>query len=106
MHKLLNRRPDGIHNFAPQPGTNILNRASFKGRCTVQKVDRSTGLVVQSLGNYSMTVDARDGDVLTPRQGDAYAVTILDNTGVIWKRVGTNASPLPLGGGNVMVKGK
>lgn len=33
-----------------------------------------------------------------------YAVTILDNTGVIWKRVGTNASPLPLGGGNVMVR--
>ena len=96
----------GFLNFAPHPGTNILNRASFKGRCTVQKVDRSTGLVVQSFGNYSMTVDARDGDLLTPKQGDAYAITILDNTGVIWKRVGTSASPLPLGGGNVMVKGK
>jgi hypothetical protein len=96
----------GYLNFAPEPGTSILNRSSFKGKCTVQKVDRSTGAVVQSFGNYTMIVDARDGDLLTPRQGDAYAITILDNNGLIWRRVGTNTSLLPLGGGNVMVKGK
>jgi hypothetical protein len=96
----------GFLNFAPEPGTTILNRSSFKGRCTVQKIDRSTGAVVQSLGNYTMIVDARDGDLLTPSQNDGYAVTILDNTGVIWKSVGTGSAPLPLGGGNVMVKAK
>jgi hypothetical protein len=96
----------GYLNFGPEPGTSILNRSSFKGKCTVQKIDRSTGVIVQSFGNYTMIVDARDGDLLTPRQGDAYAITILDNTGIIWRRVGTNTSLLPLGGGNVMVKAK
>lgn len=96
----------GYLNFGPEPGTSILNRSSFKGKCTVQKIDRSTGVIVQSLGNYTMIVDARDGDLLTPRQSDAYAITILDNTGIIWRRVGTNTSLLPLGGGNVMVKAK
>jgi len=63
-------------------------------------------MIVQSFGNYTFTVDTRDGDLLMPRQGDAYAITILDNNGLIWRRVGTNLSLLPLGGGNVMVKAK
>ena len=42
---------------------------------------------------------------MTQLQG-AYAITILDNNGVIWRRVGTNTALLPLGGGNVMVKAK
>jgi hypothetical protein len=96
----------GFLNFAPEPSTNTLNRTSFKGKCNIQKVDRSTGLTVQTLGNYTFTVDARDGDLLTPRQGDAYAITILDNNGLIWRRVGTNTALLALGGGNVSVKGK
>ena len=95
----------GFLNFATEPGTSILNRASFKGRCVVQKIDPSTGMVVQSFGNFTFTVDGRDGDLLVPRQGDAYAITIIDNNGVIWRRVGTNTSLVPLGGGNVLVKG-
>jgi hypothetical protein len=59
---------------------------------------------VASFGNFSFTVDARDGDLLVPPQGDAYAITILDSNGVIWRRVGTNTSLVPLGGGNVNVK--
>jgi Big-like domain-containing protein len=96
----------GFLNFSTEPSTSILNRTSFKGKCVVQKVDRTTGAVVASFGNFSFTVDARDGDLLTPRSFDAYAITILDNNGVIWRRVGTNIALLPLGGGNVMVKGK
>ncbi len=96
----------GFLNFSTEPGTSILNRSSFQGKCVVQKINRSTGAVVASFGNYTFSVDARDGDLLTPRSFDAYAITILDNNGVIWRRVGTNIAPLPLGGGNVMVKGK
>ncbi len=96
----------GFLNFSTEPGTTVLNRSSFKGKCVVQKIDPSTGLVVQSFGNFTFTVDARDGDRLVPSQGDAYAITILDNNGVIWRRVGTNTALVPLGGGNVMVKGK
>jgi hypothetical protein len=96
----------GFLNFSAEPGTSIFNRSSFKGRCVVQKVNRTTGAVVESLGNFSFTVDGRDGDLLLPRQGDGYAITILDNNGVIWRRVGTNLALVPLGGGNVMVKAK
>ena len=96
----------GFLNFSTEPGTSVLNRSSFKGRCVVQKIDRTTGAIVASFGNFTFTVDARDGDLLTPRSFDAYAITILDSTGVIWRRVGTNTALLPLGGGNVMVKGK
>jgi hypothetical protein len=96
----------GFLNFSTEPGTSILNRTSFKGKCVVQKVDQTTGVIVASFGNFSFTVDARDGDLLTPRSFDAYAITVLDSSGVIWRRLGTNAALLPLGGGNVMVKAK
>jgi len=96
----------GFLNFSTEPATSILNRSSFKGKCVVQKVDRTTGLVISSLGNFTFTVDARDGDLLTPHSYDAYAITILDTNGVMWRRLGTNTALLPLGGGNVMVKGQ
>ncbi|HEX5887611.1 MAG TPA: Ig-like domain-containing protein [Pyrinomonadaceae bacterium] len=96
----------GFLNFANEPGTSTPNRASFAGKCTVQKVDPATGAVVASFGNFSFTVDTRDGDLLAPPQRDAYAITVLDNTGVIWRRVGTNTSLIPLGGGNVNVKAR
>src|SRR5689334_21400673 len=96
----------GFLNFSTEPSTSILNRTSFKGKCNVQKVDRATGAIVATFGNFSFTVDARDGDLLTPRSFDAYAITILDNNGVIWRRVGTNLALIPLGGGSVMVKAK
>jgi hypothetical protein len=96
----------GFLNFSTEPATTIMDRSSFKGKCVVQKIDRTTGAVVASFGNFTFTVDGRDGDLLNPRSYDAYAITILDNNGVIWRRVGTNTAPLPLGGGNVMVKGK
>jgi hypothetical protein len=62
--------------------------------------------VVQSFGNFTFIVDARDGDLLLPRQGDGYAITIFDNNGQIWRRLGTSTALLPLGGGNVMVKAR
>jgi hypothetical protein len=96
----------GFLNFSTEPTTSILNRTSFKGKCNVQKVDPSTGAIVATFGNFTFTVDARDGDLLTPRSYDAYAITILDNNGVIWHRVGSNANLVQLGGGNVIVKGK
>jgi hypothetical protein len=96
----------GYLNFSNEPGTSISNRSSFKGKCVVQKIDRNTGALVQSFGNFSFIVDTRDGDLLTPRSFDAYAITILDNNGSIWRQVGTNLALLPLGGGNVMVKSK
>jgi Bacterial Ig domain len=97
---------DGFLNFSTEPGTSIVNRSSFQSKCVVQKIDPATGLVVQSFGNFTFIVDTRDGDLLLPRQHDAYAITIFDNNGLIWRRLGTNTALLPLGGGNVMVKAR
>ena len=96
----------GFLNFATDPGSSVISRASFKGKCNVQKVDSNTGAVVQSWGNFSFAVDTRDGDLFTPRQEDSFAVSIIDNNGLVWRQVGTPASLIDLGGGNVMVKGK
>lgn len=96
----------GFLNFAGEVGTSALTRASFKGRCNVQKVDPATGATVQSWGNFTFTVDARDGDLLDPRQADGFAITIQDNGGAVWRQVGTSAALVTLGGGNVHVKGK
>ena len=96
----------GFLNFAGEAGTSALTRSSFKGRCNVQKVDPATGSTVQSWGNFTFTVDARDGDLLDPRQADGFAITIQDNGGAVWRQVGTSAALLALGGGNVQVKGK
>ncbi len=96
----------GFLNFSNEPATSISNRSSFKGKCVVQKVDPATGAIVQSFGNFTFIVDTRDGDLLTPRSYDAYAITIIDNNGLIWRRIGTNLALLPLGGGNIMVKAK
>jgi hypothetical protein len=94
----------GFLNFASEAGT--LARSTFKGRANVQKVDPATGLTVQSWGNYIFTVDVRDGDLFNPRQTDGVAILIQDGSGQVWRQVGTSAALLPLGGGNVQVKGK
>jgi catechol 2,3-dioxygenase-like lactoylglutathione lyase family enzyme len=96
----------GFLNFAGEVGTSALTRASFKGRCNVQKVDPATGATVQSWGNFTFTADVRDGDLLDPRQADGFAITIQDNGGAVWRQVGTGAALVALGGGNVHVKGK
>ena len=83
-----------------------ISLASFSGKCVVQKIDPATGDVVESFGNYSFTVDVRDGDLFNPRQPDKYAITILDGSGHVWRQVGAPNSPVVIGGGNVTVKGK
>jgi hypothetical protein len=101
-----NARQGGFLNFATDPGSSIVSRASFKGKANVQKIDSSTGVVVESWGNYGVIVDSRDGDLFNPRQPDSFALTVIDNSGLVWRQIGTPASLLQLGGGNVQVKGK
>ena len=81
-------------------------RASFSGKCSVQKIDPVTGVTAASWGNYSFTVDIRDGDLEKIRKTDRYAITILDNNGNVWRQVGSPASPIQLGGGQLVVHSK
>jgi hypothetical protein len=89
-------------------GLSFLNtyKASFSGKCVVQKIERATGLVVESWGNYRFTVDIWDGDLQNPRTTDRYAITILRDNGTVWRQIGTSASPIQLGGGNVAIHNK
>ena len=82
------------------------SRASFTGKAVVQKIDPATGEIVASYGNHTFTVDLIDGDRLTPKQADGYAITVLDASGGVWHRAGTSRSPVQLGGGNVSVHSK
>lgn len=88
-------------SFSGNPAT----KASFSGRVTVQKIDRATGEVVGSFGNYRMTVDVWDGDLLTPRAADRYGITVIDTQGQVWHQVGAINAPAQVGGGNVAIKG-
>ena len=76
------------------------------GKCVVQKIDPETGEVVDSYGNYSFTVDVRDGDLFNPRQADKYALTVLNSNGLVWRQIGSRANPPAIGGGNITVKAK
>jgi hypothetical protein len=78
------------------------SRATFSGKCNVQKIDPLTGMSVASWGNYSFTVDIMDGDQLLPKQPDQYGITILDNNNLIWRQLPRAI----MGGGNVTVFSK
>jgi len=85
------------------------NQAYFTGKCNVQKIDRTTGQVVASWGNYKFAVDITDGDSGSPqntRTTDTIAITIFDSTNAIWRQIGTSAAQIPLGGGNIVVHSK
>ncbi|MDQ3755016.1 MAG: cadherin repeat domain-containing protein, partial [Acidobacteriota bacterium] len=79
-------------------------KASFSGKCNVQKINSQTGEVVESLGNYTFVVDLIDGDLRNPKETDRYAIQVLTDTGALWRQIGTRTNPLALGGGNVAVK--
>jgi rhamnogalacturonan endolyase len=99
---------DGYLQFSAEPGVTpiVYTRSEFKGRCNVQKINPSTGLVVASFGNYTFEANTFDGDLLTPKQSDAYAFVIRDNTGQVWHQVGSRASLVTLGGGNISNKAR
>jgi hypothetical protein len=82
------------------------NKAYFSGKCVVQKINRATGQVETSSGNYRFTVDITDGDLTNPRTSDKFAITIFTSTGAIWRQIGTAAVQIPLGGGNVTIHSK
>ena len=84
----------------------IVSKAAFSGKCVVQKIDSDTGEIVESYGNYSFTVDVRDGDLFNPKQVDKYAITVLSSNGLVWRQIGSRTNPPAIGGGNITVKAK
>lgn len=98
----------GYLQFAAEPGTSpaIYTRSEFKGRCNVEKVDRATGQTIASFGNYTFEANTFDGDLLDPRQADAYAFVIRDGSGQVWHQVGSRNALVSLGGGNITNKGR
>ena len=99
---------DGLLQFAAEPGTSpaVYTRSDMKGRCNVQKVDPATGLVVASFGNYTFEAHTFDGELLTPKQSDAYAFVVRDAAGAVWHQAGSRTSLVTLGGGNISNKAR
>ena len=99
---------DGYLQFAAEPGTSpaVYTRSEFNGRCNVQKIDPATGLVVASSGNYTFEAFTFDGDLLTPKQADAYAFVVRDAAGAVWHQAGARTSLVTLGGGNISNKAR
>ncbi|MET0645322.1 MAG: HYR domain-containing protein, partial [Pyrinomonadaceae bacterium] len=99
---------DGHLQFSAEPGTSpaVYTRSELKGRCNVQKVNPATGQTVASWGNYSFEANTFDGDLLTPKQSDAYAFVVRDAAGAVWHQVGSRTSLVTLGGGNISNKAR
>ncbi len=81
-------------------------KAAFSGKCNVQKINSTTGAVVESWGGYTFNVDIVDGDLRNPRESDRYAIQILTDSGIIWRQIGSRTNPVQIGGGNVSVQSR
>jgi len=82
------------------------NTAYFTAKCTIQRIDRITGIAESLGGDYTFAVTIKDGDLMNPKTPDTFAVTIFDSSHNIWKQVGTASSQITLGGGNMVVHSK
>jgi len=82
------------------------NTAYFTAKCTIQKIDRTTGIAESLGGDYTFVVNIKDGDLMNPKTLDTFTVTIFDSSNNIWKQVGTASSQITLGGGNIVVHSK
>jgi hypothetical protein len=84
------------------------NIAFFTTKATLSQIDRATGQVISSDGNYTFIVNIQDLDfnVKPVKTPDTFAITIFGSNNNIWKQVGTAASPISLGGGNVVIHSK
>jgi hypothetical protein len=99
---------DGSLQFAAEPGTSpaVYTRSEFKAKCNVQKIDPATGQTVATFGNYSFEAFTSDGDLLSPRQADAYAFVVRDGSGQVWQQAGSRTALVTLGGGNITNKAR
>jgi len=98
----------GYLQFSAEPGVTppIYTGSNIKGNCNVQKIDPATGLVVASFGSYTFEIFTKDGDLLNPRQGDSYSITVRDNSNAVFHQVGSQNSLVTLGGGNITNKAR
>ena len=79
-------------------------RATFTGKATVQRYVNGVLATSFSGGNHGFTVDVFDGDLLSPKQRDGYAITVRNSANAIIKQLGSRRNPVPLGGGNVLIQ--
>jgi hypothetical protein len=80
------------------------NSVSFSVKANVTVINRATGAVLSSAGNYTMRVDAVDNG--SPGSADTYAVSVYTSTGILYHQAGSTGAQLVLGGGNVVVHTK
>jgi hypothetical protein len=79
-------------------------RATFTGKATVQRYVNGVFDATFSSGGYTFTVDDFDGDLMSPRVTDGYAIVVRNSSSQIVKQLGSRSTPLTLGGGNILVQ--
>jgi hypothetical protein len=84
-----------------------VNKAFFTGKCVIQKIDATTGLLVQSWGNSKFSASMTDVGATDKNSVDSLAVSFSDLSGSVINRcLGTTAMQIPLGGGNIIIRCK
>jgi hypothetical protein len=79
-------------------------RATFTGKATLQRYVNGVFDATFNSGGYTFTVDDFDGDLLSPRVTDGYAVTVRNGSNAVVKQLGSRPAPITLGGGNVLIQ--
>jgi hypothetical protein len=77
------------------------NTASFSGKATLTVINRATGQVISSVGNYTFRVDTTDNG--SPGTTDKYAISVYAPNGTLYHQAGTVASEITIAGGNIVV---
>jgi hypothetical protein len=81
-------------------------RATFTGKANVQRYVNGVQDTSFNGGNHTFTVDDLDGDLKNPKVKDGYAITVRNSANQIVKQLGSRATPVTLGGGNVLIQAK
>lgn len=98
----------GYLQFAAEPGVTpaAYTRSELKGKCTVRKSGHGSGQSATTSENCTFEAYGFDGDLLSPRQADAFAFVVRNGSGQVLHQAGARNALVTLGGGNIQNKGK
>ena len=88
------------YNVTQNGKAGVQYRATFGGRCILNKIDRATGLVVYTYSNGTCRFDVTDNPFIT----DTLAVTMIGSDKATLFASGTLQNQVPVTGGGVRVK--
>jgi hypothetical protein len=87
-------------------GGTVINKASFSGKCVIQKIDPATGALVASAGNSKFAVTVIDADQRLPQSTGTDKIAIsFSGSSTTLGSVTRSIEETLIGGGNIVVRG-